>query len=112
MKMYKILIVEDEEIIAFDLKLNLELNGYEVLEPCPSGAEAIAKAKAEKPDLVVMDIVLKGDMDGIEASAEMNELGIPVVFLTATTKTVDGFDCINKPYDFKELLGFIERNLE
>ena len=68
--MYKILIVEDEEIIAYDLKLNLELEGYEVFEPCTSGEKSIEIAKSQKPDLVVMDIILKGEMDGINAAAK------------------------------------------
>ena len=74
--------------------------------------KSIEIAKSQKPDLVVMDIILKGEMDGINAAAEINKLGIPIVFLTATTKTVDGFDCLNKPYNLNELLGLIERNLK
>lgn len=64
----KILVVEDEWIVADQLGRDLKDLGYTVCSPVSSGDEAIRKAEAERPDLILMDIVLKGKMDGIEAA--------------------------------------------
>lgn len=64
----KILIVEDEKILAMGLKKKLEKLGYLVTDLASSGAEAIESVKKVQPDLVLMDIVLKGAMDGIETA--------------------------------------------
>jgi PAS domain S-box-containing protein len=82
----RILIVEDETIVALDLRSSLEHLGYEVSGLVPSGREAIKHARTELPDLVLMDIRLQGDLDGIEAARRIrNGLDVPVVFLTAHT---------------------------
>ena len=82
----KILVVEDEGIIAIDLKGSLERLGYEVVATVSTGEEAIRDAVELSPDLVLMDIVLEGDVDGIEAAAQIkSRLGIPVIYLTAYT---------------------------
>ena len=78
----KILVVEDEGIITRDIKNRLKVLGY----PCPatasSGTEAIKKAARFHPDLVLIDIQLKGEMDGIKAARQIHELfDIPVVYL-------------------------------
>lgn len=73
-----ILIVEDEAITALNLKYDLEDLGYEVLDTIDNGAEAIEKTRETFPDMVLMDINLKGDMDGIEAAGQISEMGIPV----------------------------------
>jgi CheY-like chemotaxis protein len=79
-----ILIVEDESLIARDIKLSLEGLGYGVVDIASSGEEAIQKTRELNPGLVLMDIMLKGDVDGIEAAEVIyRELDIPVVFLTA-----------------------------
>jgi diguanylate cyclase (GGDEF)-like protein/PAS domain S-box-containing protein len=79
-----ILMVEDERIIAFDLKQRLETLGYHVVALAASGAEAIDKAEAHHPDLVLMDIHLEGAMDGIDAARTIHKrFHTPVVFLTA-----------------------------
>lgn len=80
----RILIIEDETIIAMDIQNMLEEMGYDV--PCTaiSGDEAIQLAKDLCPDLILMDIVLEGQMDGIEAASKINELfDIPIIYLTA-----------------------------
>ncbi len=69
----KILIVEDEAIIAVDLKLKLELGGYEVIGIVNSGEAAIDSVLKNKPDLVIMDIILDGEMNGVEAAAEISK---------------------------------------
>ena len=80
----RIMIVEDEQITAADLEATLKELNYSVPAIVSSGSAAIKKAKSTKPDLVLMDIRIKGDMDGIEtATAIRSELDIPVIYLTA-----------------------------
>ena len=80
----KILITEDEGIVALDLQTTLEGMGYSVVGVASSGEEAIEKAAETQPDLVLMDIMLAGDMDGVTAAAQIHDnLHIPVIFLTA-----------------------------
>lgn len=80
----RILIVEDEAIIALEIENNIRGFGYEVTSVVSSGEMAMEKAKEERPDLVVMDIRIQGDMDGIEiAEILRGEYGIPVIFSTA-----------------------------
>jgi CRP-like cAMP-binding protein/CheY-like chemotaxis protein len=105
-----ILVVEDEEIVATDIQEALEGFGYRVCGRASSGLAAISLAKEHLPNLVLMDIKLDGDMDGIEAAASIRSaLGIPVVFLTAyaddetlgRAKITEPYGYILKP--FKEL---------
>src|SRR5665647_82567 len=79
----KILIVEDESIEALDIKHALESFGYEVPNIATSGEDAVELALDIKPDLILMDIILKGNTDGIAAAAKIKELNIPVIYLTA-----------------------------
>ncbi|MGZ7050315.1 MAG: response regulator, partial [Methanobacterium sp.] len=82
--MPKILIVEDEAITAMDLESILQKLGYEVVSIASTGEEAIQKSEELEPDLVLMDIVLKGQMDGISATKEIQSCyDIPVIYLTA-----------------------------
>jgi len=79
-----IMIVEDDAITAMDIENQLKNLGYGVSAKVAYGEDAIQKAKENTPDLVLMDIVLKGEMDGIEAAGEIRtQFDIPVVFLTA-----------------------------
>ena len=114
---YKIMIVEDEEIVAADIKMNLEKMGYSVCATASSGLEAIEKAELTRPDLVLMDIVLKGGMDGIEVARQIKELyEIPVVYLTAfgddsilqKAKVAEPYGYITKPFRYRELHIAIE----
>jgi hypothetical protein len=113
----QILIVEDEEIIAADIKDTLEELGYTVSAVVSSGKEAVQKASETAPDLVLMDIVLKGDMDGIEAAKQIqNYFNIPVVYLTACAddntlqraKISEPYEYVLKPLDARELHISIE----
>ena len=80
----KILITEDEGIVALDLQSTLEGMGYSVVAVASFGEEAIEKAEKTQPDLVLMDIMLAGDMDGVTAAEQIHDqLHIPVIFLTA-----------------------------
>lgn len=113
----RILVVEDEAIVAEDLRDLLEELRYEVAAVVPSGREAIAKAVELRPDLVLMDIKLKGAMEGIEAAVKIREqTGPPVVFLTAfadertleRAKTACPYGYLIKPFDQRTLRATIE----
>jgi len=116
----QILIVEDEPIVAADLKVRLELLGCQVVGSVPSGEKAVALAGQWRPDLVLMDIRLEGRMDGIEAAQEIRrQWRFPVVYLTAyaddTTleraKVTEPFGYILKPFKDRELKTVIEMAL-
>lgn len=82
--MKNILVVEDENIVAKDLSKRLEKMGYNVVGIAGTGEKAIEKAFESEPDLILMDIMLKGDMTGIEAAKTIKEeIEVPVIFLTA-----------------------------
>ena len=106
-----ILVVEDEAITALNLKYDLEDLGYEVPETIDNGNDAIEKSQELYPDLVLMDINLKGNVDGIEAAKEISEMGIPIIFLTANTDDMTAFEALktapygylSKPYSSKDL---------
>ncbi|UKO98206.1 hybrid sensor histidine kinase/response regulator [Nostoc sp. UHCC 0870] len=109
----RILIVEDEQLVADDLRETLEYLGYIVCDLVASGEEAIFKAEQLQPDLVLMDIRLEGEIDGIEASFEIqSRFHLPVVYLTANAdrvtleraKASHPFGYILKPFD-ERILG-------
>ena len=80
----RVLVVEDERLIAIDLQRRLMRLGYAVIALAASGVEAIQKALALHPDVVLMDIRLQGPMDGIEAAQKIQaSIRVPVVFMTA-----------------------------
>jgi len=82
----KIMIVEDEIIIAEDIKYTLQSLGHEVTSIVASGELAIAYAEVEKPDTIFMDILLEGDVNGIEAAIIINrKINIPIIFCTSNT---------------------------
>lgn len=116
----QILIVEDEGIVAADIEESLKSLGYEVAAVAPSGEEALKKIEEKKPDLVLMDIILKGTMNGIEATNEIHSrFDIPVVYLTAyadeevleRAKVTEPFGYIIKPFEDRELYTIIEMAL-
>jgi two-component system response regulator LytT len=79
-----ILVTEDESIVRKDIERSLQKLGYNVVASADTGEKAIEMARVHKPDLALMDIMLKGDMNGIEAAAEIKkESDIPIIFLTA-----------------------------
>ena len=117
MEATRILIVEDEGVVALDIKNRLESFGYVVSDIVPSGEEAIEKTSAQIPDLVLMDIKLCGDMDGIAAAEEIQKrVNIPIVYLTAYSeektlqraRITEPYGYILKPYNERELLISIE----
>ena len=111
------LIVEDETLIAEELRERLSRLGFTVIAAVSSGEEAVEIATREHLDLVLMDIRLSGDKDGVQAAREIREqVNVPIVYLTAHSdrRTVerakrtdhDGF--ILKPFLRKELQSTIE----
>jgi CheY-like chemotaxis protein len=81
----RILIVEDEGLLALNMRQSIERYGYRVVGVVPSGERAVALAKGLVPDLIIMDIKLKGSMDGIEAVEQIraSNCKAPVLFITA-----------------------------
>lgn len=106
-----ILLVEDESVESIDIKRTLESFGYQVPYVAPNGQEAIYKALELKPDLILIDINLEGEIDGIEAISKIKELDIPFIYLTAhpeestieKTKLTEPERYIIKPYNSTEL---------
>lgn len=120
MEAAKILIVEDEIIIARDIENSLQDMGFNVVSLASSGESAMDEAHNKRPDIVLMDIVLKGKMDGIEAAELIrSQFKIPVIFVTAYTdedmldraKITGPFGYIVKPFDDRELRASIEMAL-
>lgn len=117
MPQHRILVVEDEGIVALDIQGKLESMGYSVPRIVSSAEDAIAAATLLKPDLVLMDIQLEGDLDGIDAAERIGaDLGIPVVYLTAYSdertleraKAARPFGYLLKPFEERELYTTVE----
>ncbi len=117
MQQVQIMVVEDEKIVAADIRQNLTMLGYMVPAVLASGEEAIKKATEQCPDLVLMDIQLKGRIDGIEAAKIVqSRLNVPVVFITAfadeatiqRAKGTEPYGYLVKPFGKKEPQSTIE----
>ena len=113
----RILVVEDEEIVALDIESTLQALGYDVPFVFAFAEEAVERIAEVKPDLVLMDIRLKGKMDGIEAAQKIREcFSIPVIYLTANAdlatlqraKVTEPFGYVLKPFEERELQTTIE----
>jgi len=116
----RILVVEDEQIVSKDIQLRLKRFGYEIAGAAASGEDAISLAKDAQPDLVLMDVMLKGDMMGTEAAEVIRrEYDIPVIYLTAyadqdtlnQAKITEPYGYVLKPFDERELQTAIEMAL-
>ena len=116
----RILVVEDESLIARDLSTCLAQMGYHVSGTAASGAEALREVEQHSPDLVLMDIILSGEMDGIKTAEEIrNRFNTPVIYLTACSddvilnraKITEPFGYIIKPFEDNELHMTIEMAL-
>ncbi len=115
-----VLIVEDEPIVAEDLRVHLRLLGYENIEKVMSAEEALEFVEKQPPDIVLMDIRLQGEMDGIDAAKLIHErLHLPVIFITAfadeesveRAKEAESFGYILKPFDSLTVKTTIEMAL-
>jgi DNA-binding NarL/FixJ family response regulator len=116
----RILVVEDQAIILMELKARLNNLGYMVVGTSSYGEDAIKKAELLRPDLVLMDIGLRGKVDGIEAADYIRRnFNIPIIFLTAnsdgTTReranATEPYGFIPKPYDQDVLTDIIDKAL-
>ncbi len=117
MSKIRILVVEDESLVGRDIRNMLRGLGHDVVDVVSRGDDAVRLAAAASPDLVLMDIVLKGEIDGITAAERIwEECGVPIIYLTAyadeTTlsraKMTEPFGYILKPFDERELQTAIE----
>ena len=113
----KILIAEDEQIVAKNIEKRLTADGYQVVASVSTGEDAIEKAKLYSPDIILMDIKLKGKIDGIEtADILRRNFQLPVIFLTSyadeetfqRAKSTEPFGYLIKPFDNKELNRVVE----
>ena len=116
-----ILIVEDELIVAEDLRRRLKAMGYDVMGVVSSGDEAIQRVEEKRPDLVLMDISLRGEMDGVAAAERIRErFGTPVVYITGhgdpdtlqRAKSTPGFAFVMKPVEDREMHYIVEMVLK
>ena len=117
----QILIVEDEAIIAMVLRNTLEAMGYSAIAEVSTGEEAVSVASQLHPDLVLMDIGLGGEMDGIEAAAQIRgQVDIPVVYVTAyvsgetlgRAELTEPSGYLIKPFDSEMLRAAVERAVQ
>ncbi len=116
----KILLVEDEVIVAMGLRSQLRIQGYEVRDIVTTGEKAINSAEEERPDMVLIDVILKSTMTGIEAAREICSCyDIPVIFMTGcddepTRVLADSVKHVGyfiKPIDIEDLMVVIDRAL-
>jgi PAS domain S-box-containing protein len=116
----RILVVEDEPVVALDLRTRLTRMGYIVSETVARGEDALECARTLHPNLILMDIRLRGGMDGISAAEEIRKrYGLPVIYLTAhadeatvdRARITEPFGYILKPFDERELRTVIEMAL-
>ncbi|MEN3953172.1 response regulator [Iodidimonas sp. SYSU 1G8] len=121
MNMPKIMVVEDERIVALHLRQQLEKLGYEVPAVVSSGQQALDRVGRERPDLILMDIKIDGDMDGIETASRLpSDNPIPVVYLTAYSeeatlaraRETQPHGYLLKPFSERELHATIQMALE
>lgn len=117
MNKIKILIVEDEQIVAKNIEKRLTASGYQVVASVSTGEEAIKKVKSLPPDIILMDIKLKGKIDGIETADILRKnYQLPVIFLTSYTdeetfqraKNTEPFGYLIKPFETKDLNRAVE----
>jgi len=108
----RVLIVEDETIIAMDIQYVLENSGFHVSDIVSTGEESIEKASLMHPDVILMDIKLKGKMDGVNAAKKIyKKFQIPILYVSAydndkalkNLQSVKCFGFLNKPFEENEL---------
>ena len=113
----KIMVVEDENIVAKDIQNRLESLGYRVTSVVATGEKALQEITENVPDLVLMDIMLKGNVDGVQAAERIRErISVPIVYLTAyadqitldRAKITEPYGYLLKPFEKRELCAAIE----
>ncbi len=94
----KILIVEDDVITAWDLQLQLESWGYDSIYHVRTGDDAVDEAYRKKPDIIIMDVSLPGELSGIDAAEYIRELNIPIIFITGLSISVIKNEIMKEKY--------------
>lgn len=106
--MTKVQIAEDELITAMDLRKDLLDMGYEVCSFATTGRKAIEIAEREKPDVIIMDIKLRGEMDGMETAKEISSrFGVPSVFISGFT-----YEYIKQEFGSNEIIEYLPKPVE
>ena len=107
----RILVVEDEGLVALEIETFLVEAGHEVVGTAADRAGALALARAERPDLALVDIRLSGGDSGLDLAADLAVLGVPVLFVTGNCPLEDGravaVGCLHKPFDERQLLAAV-----
>jgi CheY-like chemotaxis protein len=113
----RILVVEDEAIVALQVRSTLERHGYTVTGTCAAGDDALASIAATPPDLVLMDIRLRGSRDGVDTAAAIRSTShLPIIYLTAHSDdatlerahATEPYGYLLKPFDSRELCIMVE----
>ena len=116
----QILVVEDEKVVAINLKTSLERIGYKVMAVVATGTDALQKIEKKRPDLAIIDIVLQGELDGIQTSEQiLQKFDVPVIYCTSYSDTkilerakkTEPLGYILKPFEDDELQSVIETAL-
>ena len=117
----QVLIVEDEAIISMGLRYKLEAMGYSVIAEISSGKESVDAASRIRPDVLLMDIKLGGEMNDIDAATQIREqFDVPVVYLTACVggdtieraEPTEALECLLKPFDDAKLRAIFEMTIQ
>ena len=117
----RIMVVEDEKLVALALDNSLRNMGYDVPAVVSTGDEAVKRVREARPDLILMDIKLKGAMDGVEAAALIHDISdVPIIYLTAYSeahtreraKTTEPFGYLVKPFEERTLQATVEMALD
>lgn len=118
---FNILIVEDEFIVAFDIKLMVESMNYTVIDIVSSGEDALKIIETNTIDLILMDMVLEGEMNGIDTAIQIrNNFNVPIIYSTAypdsimheRIKKTEPYDYLIKPFDYTKLKNAINKSLK
>ncbi len=108
----KILVVEDEAIVAMEIEQILSCAGYDVVGLADHQREAVAIATATRPDMALIDVRLADGESGLDVAAALQQLGVPAMFLTGTCPRADGtglaLACLHKPFSSRSLLHGVE----
>jgi len=114
--MSKVLIIEDEMIISFGYRLQLEQMGFDVIGTARSSEEALDLLATERPDVIVMDVYIQGDLNGLQLAQRIHQQDtIPVIFMTASSdpaivegiRALQGCHYLLKPVDTDSLSGLL-----
>lgn len=120
-KKTKVLVVEDEAVAALSLQRGLRLNGYDVCGMTATGEQAVALAAIQKPDVILMDVLLAGEIDGFEAARGIRtRADTPIIFLTGYSdkwvlekaETIGCADLLLKPFGPEDVLQAVDKVLK